>query len=60
MDARNARLQKKLDDLLLQAAQVAAELQALDQGNKTPHYDQIELPAHALGHPFQASKSAGI
>jgi hypothetical protein len=49
MDASRARLQKKLDDLLSQASTVAAELQALDQGRTTPHYDQIELPAHALG-----------
>lgn len=52
MDASRARLQKKLDHLLAQASAVAAELQALDQGGKTPHYDQIELPAHALGQRF--------
>ena len=52
MDANRERLQKKLDDLLKQATKVAAELQALDQGGQTPHYDQIELPAHALGQRF--------
>lgn len=52
MDANRTQLQKKLDDLLKQASAVAAELQALDDGGKTPHYDQIELPAHALGQRF--------
>lgn len=52
MDANRTQLQKKLDDLLRQASTVAAELQALDQGGKTPHYDQIELPAHTLGQQF--------
>lgn len=52
MDANHVQLQKKLDDLLSQASTVAAEMQALDQGPKTPHYDQIELPAHALGQRF--------
>lgn len=52
MDANRARLQEKLDDLLKQASRVAGELQALDQGRGTPHYDQIELPAHALGQRF--------
>ena len=52
MDARQNRLQKKLEDLLKQATAVAAELQGLEQGSGTPHYDQIELPAHALGQKF--------
>ncbi len=49
MDAKQDRLQKKLEDLLAQASAVAVELQGIDQGSGTPHYDQIELPAHALG-----------
>ena len=49
MDAKQDRLRKKLEDLLKQASEVAAELQGLEQGSETPHYDQIELPAHALG-----------
>jgi hypothetical protein len=49
MDANRDRLQKKLEDLLKQASAVAAELQGIEQGSGTPHYDQIELPAHALG-----------
>jgi hypothetical protein len=49
MDAKRQRLERKLEDLLSQASAVAAELQAVEQGPGTPHYDQIELPAHALG-----------
>ena len=49
MDARQDRLQRKLEDLLRQATAVAAELQGVEQGSGTPHYDQIEMPAHALG-----------
>lgn len=52
MDAKQDRLQKKLDDLLRQASAVATELQRLEQGPGTPHFDQIELPAHALGRRF--------
>lgn len=52
MDAKQLQLQKKLEDLLRQASAVAAELQKIDQGSGTPHYDQIELPAHALGQKF--------
>ncbi|HUP79038.1 MAG TPA: hypothetical protein VM260_10830 [Pirellula sp.] len=49
MDAKQLLLKEKLESLLKQAASVAAQLQAAEQGNKTPHFDQIELPAHALG-----------
>lgn len=49
MEANRERLQKKLEDLLQQASAVASALQGIDQGSSTPHYDQIELPAHALG-----------
>ena len=52
MDAKRDRLQQKLEDLLAEAATVAAELQQVDQGPGTPHYDQIELPAHGLGQRF--------
>jgi hypothetical protein len=52
MDARRERLEKKLEDLLGQASAVAAELQRVEQGSRTPHYDEIELPAHALGQRF--------
>jgi hypothetical protein len=49
MDAKQDRLQKRLEDLLTEASAVAAALQGIEQGSGTPHYDQIELPAHELG-----------
>jgi hypothetical protein len=49
MDAKRTALEGKLEDLLKQASGVAAELQALEQGDGTPHFDQIELPAHDVG-----------
>lgn len=52
MDAKQQRLQRRLEDLLNQATAVAVELQRIEQGPGTPHYDQIELPAHALGQRF--------
>lgn len=52
MDANLVRLEKKLTDLLKQAAAVAAELHTLEQSDKKLHYDDIELPAHDLGQRF--------
>ncbi len=49
MDAKQAQLEEKLSELLKQTACVASQLQALEQGLGTPHYDQIELPAHDVG-----------
>ena len=49
MDAKDSKLDEKLADLLKQAAEVAAQIQAHEQGPGTPHYDQIELPAHEVG-----------
>ena len=49
MDAKQAVLKEKLNGILEQAAGVAAEIQALEQGPGTPHYDQIEIPAHEIG-----------
>ncbi|MCD0462015.1 hypothetical protein U8335_27180 [Roseiconus lacunae] len=49
MDATEAQLKEKLEHHLEQATKVAAEIQALEQGDQVPHFDQIELPAHALG-----------
>ena len=49
MDAKRTQLESKLEFHLEQAATLAAELQAVDQGNQTPHFDQIELPAHEVG-----------
>ena len=52
MDAKKKQLKEKYDFLLKQAAGAAVELQVLEQGEGTPHYDQIELPAHAAGQEF--------
>lgn len=49
MDARQERLEQKLAGLLKETSEVAAQLQAVQQGAGTPHYDQIELPAHDVG-----------
>ena len=49
MDAKQIALEEKLADLLKQTAVIAAELQAIEQGGQTPHYDQIESPAHEVG-----------
>lgn len=49
MDAKQAQLEKKLEELLKQTAEVSAQLQAIAQGPGVPHYDQIEGAAHALG-----------
>lgn len=49
MDAKQIQLEKKLEDLLRQAAEVSSQLQAAEQGPGTPHFDDIELPAHATG-----------
>lgn len=49
MDAKSTLLNEKLESLLKQASTVASELQMLEQGSSTPHFDEIELPAHELG-----------
>lgn len=49
MDAKQAHLEEKLAILLKQTSEVAARLQAVQQGPGTPHYDQIEIPAHEVG-----------
>ena len=49
MDANRKRLQKKLEELMAEVTAVAVEMQAVDHGSQTPHFDDIELPAHALG-----------
>lgn len=52
MDANETQLRKKLEHYLAEATRVAAEIQALEQGDGVPHFDQIELPAHELGQRF--------
>lgn len=49
MDAKQAALEEKLAEILRQAAEVGAQIQALEQGPGTPHYDQIESHAHSVG-----------
>ena len=49
MDAKRSELEAKLEDYLKQASAIAAQLQALEQSRLTPHFDQIELPAHEVG-----------
>lgn len=52
MDAKEVQLKEKFEYFLGQATQVAAQLQAIEQGDRVPHYDEIELPAHAMGQRF--------
>ena len=59
MDANEARLKEKLEHHLEQAKRLAAEIQALEQGDQVPHFDQIEcqltnLARNSVG-PFKAN-----
>lgn len=49
MDAKRTALEEKLAEILKHAAEVGAQIQAIDQGTQTPHYDQIESHAHGVG-----------
>lgn len=49
MDAKLTELEKKLAESLARAAAIACQIQAAQQGSGTPHYDQIEIPAHEIG-----------
>lgn len=49
MDAKQAELEGKLTEILKRAADVACQIQSAEQGPGTPHYDEIELPAHEVG-----------
>ncbi len=64
MEAKQTELEEKLADLLKQTAAVAAQIQAEVQGPGTPHFDQIELPAHEVGQQLsrmiQSSRAAGV
>ena len=64
MDAEQVKLEKKLSEILKQAAEVACRIQALEQGAVTPHYDQIEIPAHEVGQRLsrmvQASRTGEV
>jgi hypothetical protein len=52
MDAKEAQIREKLEICLKQATELAAQLQAIEQGDRIPHYDEIELPAHSMGQRF--------
>lgn len=52
MDAKRQQLEERLKIQLAEAAQTAAEIQSLDQGDRVPHFDEIEIPAHDLGKKF--------
>jgi len=49
MDAKKKQLEEKRNFHLEQAASITAEIQTLELGNKVPHFDDIEIPAHELG-----------
>jgi hypothetical protein len=49
MDAKQTQLKEKLEFHLKQATAIASELQAMEQGENVPHFDQIELAAHDTG-----------
>jgi len=49
MDAKQAELEGKLAEILKRASGIACQIQAAAQGPGTPHYDEIELPAHEVG-----------
>ena len=49
MDARQAALEEKLAKILQEAAELGAQIQAIEQGPGTPHYDQIESHPHETG-----------
>ncbi len=49
MDAKQATLDKKLVETLKRATELACQIQVAQQGSGTPHYDQIEMSAHAVG-----------
>jgi hypothetical protein len=51
-DAKEAQLKEKFEHHLQQATKLAIEIQALEQGDEVPHFDQNELPAHASGQRF--------
>ena len=57
MDEKTQALKEKLDRLIQEAAETAADLQAAERGSKGPvHFSQIEAAAHAVG----CSLSVGI
>ena len=49
MDAKQAALEQELAKVLQRAAELGAQIQGIEQGIGTPHYDQIESHAHVVG-----------
>lgn len=49
MDAKEAQIREKLEFHFKPATELAAQLQALEQGGNFPHFDAIEIPAHEMG-----------
>jgi hypothetical protein len=50
MDDKIEALREKLDRLMREAAETAADLQAAERGTRGPvHFSQIEASAHAIG-----------
>ena len=50
MDDKIEALKEKLDRLMREAAETAADLQAAERGTRGPvHFSQIEAAAHAVG-----------
>ena len=50
MDDKIEALKEKLDSLMREAAETAADLQAAERGTRGPvHFSQIEAAAHAIG-----------
>ena len=50
MDEKIEALKEKLDRLMREAAETAADLQAAERGTRGPvHFSQIEAAAHAVG-----------
>ncbi|MCA9197580.1 MAG: hypothetical protein KDA87_08590 [Planctomycetales bacterium] len=57
MDAKRQQLEEKLELQLMQAAHTAAELQALEQGDRVPHFDEIEMrDVHSMDGPIELTE----
>lgn len=49
MDAKTLLLTEKLELCLKEAAALATANQQIEQGDRIPHFDEIEQLAHQLG-----------
>ena len=57
MDAIRTELEEKLQELLTQASAVAAELQAVDQGDETPHFGPSGIARPRSGSAIKSDDS---